>query len=92
MLEDTPITAPTLEAKVGHQITRIVEDASEPDKTLSWRVRKQHTLDALPEKNLDTKRAHAVDKLHNIRALTREVEIKGEDAWAMFNSPRDDQE
>ena len=92
VLEDTPITAPTLEAEVGHQVTRIVEGASEPDKTLSWHVRKQHTLDALPEKSLGTKRVIAADKLHNIRALAREVEARGEDAWTMFNSPKDAQE
>jgi len=43
VIEDTTLEAADLDAAVGPRVRELVEAASEPDKTLSWRERK--TLD-----------------------------------------------
>ena len=91
VLEDTDWTAEHLRTRVGPTVTLIVEEASEPDKSLPWRARKEHTLATLREKSLSALRVIAADKLHNMRSLLRDIEMQGDVVWSRFNRVKTDQ-
>ena len=42
-VEDTDITLDYIRDTFGNQVVKIVEGASEPEKTLPWKDRKKHT-------------------------------------------------
>jgi hypothetical protein len=71
-------------------VATVVEKASEPDKSLEWRERKQHTIDrAAAEDDLDALAVIAADKLDNVRSLQETLRALGEaEAWKIFNAPR----
>jgi (p)ppGpp synthase/HD superfamily hydrolase len=46
-LEDTPVTREELSDQFGESIARLVESCSEPDKSMSWKARKEHTIHSL---------------------------------------------
>ena len=60
-------------------IVSIVEQASEPDKTLSWPERKQNFLASMPSKSPQALRVIAADKLHNLRSLYSQIQSTGLD-------------
>ena len=43
VVEDTRFTIEDIRENFGDDITNLVETATEPDKSLSWEERKQHT-------------------------------------------------
>ena len=49
-LEDTSATYEELTEHFGASIANLVRAASEPDKSLPWKERKQHTIDTLKAK------------------------------------------
>ena len=90
-IEDTPVTEQQLRNLFGERITTLVLGASEPDKTLSWRARKEHTHEYLKTAELDVCLVVCADKLHNLRSIRRDLDAHGEQIWGKFNRPRDDQ-
>lgn len=46
-LEDGGVTEEALTSEFGAEIAALVAGASEPDKSLSWHERKQHSIDSL---------------------------------------------
>src|SRR4051812_26999074 len=50
-IEDTQVTAEEISAIFGDRIAALVTAASEPDRTLTWEDRKQHTLDRLEDED-----------------------------------------
>ena len=90
VIEDTEWTAEDLLRHLPKPaapiVVRLVQEASEPDKSLPWRARKIQTLESLPDKSLSALRVIAADKLHNVRSLSTEVAYLGECAWDLFNA------
>ena len=85
-LEDTDTTESDLSREFGDRITDLVVGASEPDKTLSWAARKQHTIDTL--RDLDDVEQLLViyaDKLCNISSIELDLQTHGADLWQRFN-------
>ena len=74
------------------QVAQLVAACSEPNKKLSWRERKEHTLEYLKTAPYDVKCIAAADKLHNIRAIARDYELLGEDLWLRFSAGKEEQE
>lgn len=68
-LEDTGVTRTQLAEAFGDEIASIVVACSEPDKSLGWRERKQHTIDTLESAPWTVKAVAAADKLDNLRAM-----------------------
>lgn len=52
VIEDTNVGPAALDTAVGRRVRELVEAASEPDKSLSWRIRKTATLAHLPTQEL----------------------------------------
>jgi (p)ppGpp synthase/HD superfamily hydrolase len=91
-VEDAGCTREQIEAEFGAEVARLVDGASEPDRSATWEVRKQHTLDYLrDEAPLDVALVAAADKLDNIRSIRTDLEHRGEELWTIFSRPREQQ-
>jgi (p)ppGpp synthase/HD superfamily hydrolase len=90
-VEDTPITLEEIKKEFGENIAEIVEGSSEPNKSLSWKERKEHTIDFLKTASEDIRAVVCADKLHNIRSIIRDYEQVGEEVWGRFNAGKEQQ-
>jgi len=91
-LEDTPTTQDDLQVAFGERITQLVIGASEPDKSLSWEERKQHTIDELSQcEDIEQLMIICADKLSNISSIWDDF-VKYSDAiWGRFNRGKEQQ-
>ncbi|MFD1030571.1 HD domain-containing protein [Metaplanococcus flavidus] len=90
-LEDTDATEEELFKNFGEDILMLVKAASEPDKSLSWELRKQHTIEGLPLHSIEELHLILADKLHNLRSIHADVQKQGERIWQRFNRGKRDQ-
>ncbi|MDZ7268024.1 MAG: HD domain-containing protein [candidate division KSB1 bacterium] len=92
VIEDTPVTLEALRREFGGTIADLVALCSEPDKSLPWERRKQHTIRFLATAPPAVKLVVAADKLHNLRSIALERHRVGEAVWQRFNRGRAQQE
>jgi (p)ppGpp synthase/HD superfamily hydrolase len=90
-VEDTPLTLEDIEGIFGLKIAKIVEGCSEPDKTMPWEDRKNHTIEYLKTAPLEIRVVVCADKLHNIRSINDDYENIGEEVWTKFKRGKDQQ-
>lgn len=90
-LEDTDTTEDELREYFGEEILKLVKAASEPDKSLSWEERKQHTIAELPNRSNEELAVIIADKLHNLRSIQADVEQNGDHVWSRFKRGKRDQ-
>ena len=90
-VEDTEVTLEEITAEFGEMVAIIVDGCSEPDKTLSWEERKQHTLDELKHASQEIHYVACADKLHNISTMIEEQKIIGDALWQRFKRGKDQQ-
>lgn len=91
-LEDTSLTAHELRRTFGHEVASLVAACTEPDKSLPWETRKEHTLASMEKAPLLVRLIVCADKLHNIRTIAEDREKVGEIIWDRFNRGESDQE
>ena len=91
-VEDTDITIEDIEREFGIEVARIVEGCSEPDKSLSWEERKEHTIEFLKTASEEIRAVACADKLHNVRSIREDVEQSGEKVWSRFRRGKKEQE
>ncbi len=90
-VEDCFVTLDQIRRLFGSRIAELVAGASEPDKTLPWERRKQHTIDFLQTAGDDQLLVCLADKLDNIRSIREDLALHGELAWLPFRRGRDKQ-
>ncbi|MEH7247336.1 HD domain-containing protein [Neobacillus niacini] len=90
-VEDTPLTLEELKKEFGAEIAEIVEGSSEPDKSLPWKDRKEHTIEFLKTASEEIRAVVCADKLHNIRSIISDYEKIGEEVWTRFNAGKEQQ-
>ncbi len=90
-VEDTSVTLAQLAAEFGPRVAEIVAGCSEPDRTLPWEARKQHTVDDLRQVPLEIKLVACADKLHNVRSMAADHQTQGEQVWQRFKRGRAEQ-
>ncbi len=90
--EDSSFTLEEVEKIFGNRVRTLVEACSEPDKSLPWEERKNHTLQSLKDVDRDIWLITLADKLNNIRTMVRDYEVCGEEIWSRFNRGRQEQE
>ena len=92
-IEDARLTEGEIGAGFGLRVARLVTAVTEPDKSLPWKERKQHTIARLEqERDQDVLALAAADKLDNVRSITDTLRHLGQQkTWALFNSKRSDQ-
>jgi (p)ppGpp synthase/HD superfamily hydrolase len=91
-VEDTDFTLEDIEREFGSTIAEIVEGCSEPDKSLSWEKRKEHTIEFLKTASVEIRSVACADKLHNIRSIISDYEQNGDAVWERFNRGKEQQE
>ncbi|MBM4763270.1 HD domain-containing protein [Bacillus sp. B15-48] len=91
-VEDTTLTLAEINHWFGNEIAKIVEGCSEPNKSLPWKERKEHTIRFLKTASEDIRVVACADKLHNIRSIHSDLITNGEEVWTRFKRGRDDQE
>jgi (p)ppGpp synthase/HD superfamily hydrolase len=91
-IEDTDLTLVDLEVSFGKKIAEIVAGCSEPDKSLSWKDRKEHTIEFLKTASEEIRVVACADKLHNIKSIRRDYEQQGNEVWERFNAGKHQQE
>jgi len=69
VVEDTKYTIEDIEKIFGPNIANLVKSASEPDRSLSWTLRKQHTIDVTKELSFENKMVVCADKINNLEDL-----------------------
>ena len=79
VVEDTQYTFEDIEKEFGKTIRDYVYDASEPDKTLPWRERKEHTIEHIKTAPLGSKLIVACDKISNLEDSLENIRKYGED-------------
>lgn len=90
-IEDTSITYEELTENFGGTVANLILAVSEPDKSLSWQERKQHTINMLKEASLEEIQVITADKLHNLKSIRADINMMGEKVWERFNRGRLDQ-
>jgi (p)ppGpp synthase/HD superfamily hydrolase len=90
-IEDTSITLDDIRETFGDRIALIVMGCSEPDKSLPWEKRKEHTIAFLKTAPLEVRLVVCADKLHNVRTITSEYRKIGDQVWDPFKRGREKQ-
>lgn len=90
-VEDTDTSLQDIENNFNKRISSIVMGVSEPDKSLPWRKRKEHTINYIKKASLDERLVICADKLHNLSSMISEYRNCGEELWKKFNGGREEQ-
>ncbi|ULT57698.1 HD domain-containing protein [Neobacillus drentensis] len=91
-VEDTDLSLQDIEQEFGFKIAEIVRGCSEPDKSLTWDLRKKHTIEYLKNAPSDIRAVACADKLHNVRSITNDYNQVGNEIWSKFNAGKEKQE
>ena len=91
VVEDTKYTKEDLKQIFGEDITSLVMGATEPDKSLSWEERKQHTINTIKTLDFRHKAIIIADKISNLEDIRNTSEIKGEYNFNAFKRGYDKQ-
>lgn len=89
-VEDTDTSLEEIRELFGDYVAELVASNSE-DKIKSWEERKQHTIDALPEAQLNVQMLILADKLSNIRSMAYDYREIGDKLWSRFNASKEKQ-
>jgi (p)ppGpp synthase/HD superfamily hydrolase len=90
-IEDTPVTAAEIQERFGAAVARMVEEASEPDRSDSWENRKHRTVAHIASVSPGAALVEVADKLDNIRTIREGLLSEGEAVWERFKRSREHQ-
>lgn len=92
VVEDSECTLDQIEVEFGAVVANIVKGCSEPDKSLPWEARKEHTITFLKQASLEVKLVACADKLHNLMSTYHAILADGELVWDRFKRGKEQQE
>lgn len=83
-----------IRARFGDAVGDIVLGCSDslvehPEDKLPWRERKENYLAHIESASDSVSLVSAADKLHNVRAITRDLREHGDEVWERFQGKRD---
>jgi len=83
--------AKEIRERFGPEVEEIVKACSDTHSVPKppWRERKEAYLRRLEAASSSARRVSAADKLHNARAILRDLRAKGDALWDRFNGRRD---
>lgn len=91
VVEDTKYGIEDIRREFGDMVANLVTACSE-NKSLSWEIRKRHTIDYLQnEASLEVLLISCGDKLANLRSTKQALEEVGSQVWSRFNRGYDAQ-
>jgi len=76
-----------IRSRFGGRVLDIVEGCTDSDEVPKppWRVRKVGYIDHLETAGPSVLLVSASDKLHNVRAITRDYRVRGDEVWRKFS-------
>lgn len=89
-VEDTSVTPEDIRSNFGERVAELVAGHTE-DKSKTWKERKQHTIDILKTAERDIRLLILADKVANLRSLHSDYAKLGDEVWARFNAPKEEQ-
>ncbi len=78
-----------IEQNFGRGVLEIVEEVTEQDKSLPWRIRKEHALERLQSASEASLLVCCADHTHNTFSLLQGYWQQGEPFWQRFNAPKE---
>ena len=80
-----------IERKFGKAVARIVDGCTDTDQTPKppWRERKERYIAHLKSASHSTRLVSASDKLHNARAILRNLREEGDQLWSRFSGGKE---
>ncbi len=84
VVEDTKCSIEDIKEYFGNDIATLVRGASEPDKSLSWEERKQHTIEETKKLPLRNKLVICADKINNLEDLMINFQKSGRRDFSAF--------
>ncbi len=91
IIEDTKYSLEDIEKEFGSDIAALVMSASEPNKSLSWEERKQHTIDTTKLLPLRNKLIICADKINNLEDLMIKFNKTGIKDFSLFKKGYEEQ-
>ena len=90
-LEDTTLERDVIRQRFGTRVLAIVDDVTEPPKSVPWRTRKETYIEHLRQSPHDEARAVAsADKIHNLSSMVIGLETQGHAFADAFTTGIDD--
>ena len=89
-VEDTDVDIDDIQLAFGDRVSTLVANHTE-NKRLSWRERKQHTIDTVKVADRDTRLLIMADKVSNLRSMLSDYSRVGEQLWERFNASKEEQ-
>lgn len=91
VVEDTKYTIEDIQNEFGEKVANLVMGASEPDKTLSWEERKEHTIKETKTLPLANKLVICADKINNLEDMVLKFERNGKKDFSAFKRGEEQQ-
>lgn len=91
VVEDTKVIIEEIEKEFGNDVASLVMGASEPDKSLSWEVRKKHTVEETKRLPFRNKLVICADKVNNLEDLMLKFQKSGTRDFSAFKRGEKDQ-
>lgn len=83
-IEDTDASYPEILDLFGPEVTSIVKECSEHDKSSSWEERKEHTIKSFTLLSRDSQMVMLADKIHNLKSIKMNFDLEGDIVWNHF--------
>lgn len=84
VIEDTRYTKEDILKEFNEDILSLVLGDTEPDKSLSWEERKEHTINNIKDLDIRHKSIVCADKISNLEDMRIIFEVKGEKDFSAF--------
>ena len=91
VVEDTKYSFEDIESTFGSEVTRLVKNASELDKTLPWIERKKRAIESTRDLSLKDKLVICADKIDNLEDLRIKFQKNSERNFDAFNCGEEQQ-
>jgi (p)ppGpp synthase/HD superfamily hydrolase len=80
-----------IDRRFGKRVAKIVDGCTDTDQTPKppWRERKEAYIAHLKRASASTRLVSAADKLHNARAILRDLRKEGDKLWSRFNGGKE---
>ena len=92
IVEDTDGTLDEISTLFGAKVAKLVEIASEPEKSAAWEERKQHTIDTVKSAPIEGKLVVCADKIDNLQSIIDNESTLGIEIWQSFKRGKESQQ
>ena len=85
------ITKEIIAKEFGEEVSEMVNDVTEQDKSVTWPVRKQQALEHIAHMGKGSLLVKSADVLHNFREQLADYKVEGDEMFKRFNAPKSTQ-